>query len=455
MPIRVEIEGQGKVAEFPDGTPQAAIDFAIKRDFFGGKGKEKQKPDKQEDGAVSRFAKGARRGITSLFVGAGQRTGLINQEDADAAIRGMEGERQETGTAGKFGEFVGQTAPLMMIPGGQATLPARLGMNVLSGGLAGGLQPTKAGESATRNALTGAAVGGVVSGAGEGLGSLFKKSPQMARGLYESALKIPPRSINKEARDAIVKTGIEGKYLPSEKGLEKLGNNIDFLNREIKDVISQGTKAGKEVDMNAVVKRIDSLKDFYKDYPRAKKYIDELDKIQQEVIAQNPGKIPLDVAQRMKQRIYQINRKHYGEMKGVDVEADKAIARGLKEELVGQYPELKDLNAKDSALISLEEVLTKSVNRIRNYDIIKMGDSIMSATGAVIGGAPGAALTATGKHILEMPTVKARLAFVLSKANKLAKKTQVKPRTTAALYTAGKIASQPSSNPEPEENNEP
>lgn len=37
MPIRVEIEGRGVVAEFPDGTDQKVIDAAIKRDYFSGK----------------------------------------------------------------------------------------------------------------------------------------------------------------------------------------------------------------------------------------------------------------------------------------------------------------------------------------------------------------------------------------------------------------------------------
>lgn len=37
MPIRVEIEGQGVVAEFPDGTDPAVIDAAVQRDYFGKK----------------------------------------------------------------------------------------------------------------------------------------------------------------------------------------------------------------------------------------------------------------------------------------------------------------------------------------------------------------------------------------------------------------------------------
>ncbi len=36
MPIQVQIEGKGQVAEFPDGTDQTVIDATIKRDYFGG-----------------------------------------------------------------------------------------------------------------------------------------------------------------------------------------------------------------------------------------------------------------------------------------------------------------------------------------------------------------------------------------------------------------------------------
>ncbi len=39
MPISVEIEGKGMVAEFPDGTDQSIIDATIKRDYFNPEGK--------------------------------------------------------------------------------------------------------------------------------------------------------------------------------------------------------------------------------------------------------------------------------------------------------------------------------------------------------------------------------------------------------------------------------
>lgn len=245
-----------------------------------------------------------------------------------------------------------------------------------------------------------------------------KVGRSMAPSLYESAMKIPP-SVGKGVRDAAVKTGLEGRYPVTEGGLNKLRSNIDVLNKEIDNVISTGAKGGKTVDMMSVVSRIDDLKDFYKDYPRAKKYLADLDAIQTEILKTNDLTIPVNQAQKMKQRIYQINRKHYGDMKSVDVEADKAVARGLKEEIVKQHPELKVLNAKDSSLISFEEFLERAVNRSRNYDVIRMGDAIMSVGGSVVGG-PGGALTAgVTRHIFESPGFKSRLAILLNKARRM------------------------------------
>jgi len=245
------------------------------------------------------------------------------------------------------------------------------------------------------------------------------KTSQYAPTLYESALKIPP-AIPNDIREQAVRTGIEGGYLPTEKGLAKLQRDIGGVNAEIARTIKDGANLGSVVDMNNVVTRIDQLKEFYKDYPRAKKYLEELDNIKNDVLGENPGTVSLDKAQRMKQRVYAINRKHYGEMKSVEVEADKALARGLKEEIVNQFPVLGKLNAKDSALINLEEVLERAVNRTRNYDILRMGDTIMSVAGATAGGPVGMGAAFIAKRIIESPTVKAKVAIALNKASKKA-----------------------------------
>jgi len=170
--------------------------------------------------------------------------------------------------------------------------------------------------------------------------------------------------------------------------------------------------------MTDVVKRVDKLKDFYSNLPpdRAKPFLDQLNEIQSQYLS--GGQISPNQAQAMKRTIYQLHKKHYGEMKTLAIEGDKAIARGLKEEIVKSNPILANLNAKDSALINLEEVLERAVNRTRNYDVIQLGDTILTTTGAVVAGAPGVVAGIASK-IFRSPSVKAAISFSLSKANRI------------------------------------
>ena len=280
-------------------------------------------------------------------------------------------------------------------------------------------------EGATMEA-GGAILGKGVQKAGQ---YLSKKAP----GLYESALKIPP-SVPKDIRDQAVKTGIAGKYTPNEKQLARLQSDIDGINKQISSAIDQLGKEGKRVDTAEVLKRVDKLKDFYKNAPDPTPYLKQLEDIKKGVLDYRGKSIPTNEAQKIKQTIYQLNKKHYGEMKGLEVESNKAIARGLKEEIVKQNPQIGELNAKDSALINLEEVLERAVNRIRNYDVIRLGDTVAAGVGAAAGGPIGAATTGMFKRAIEAPEVKARIAFALSKAGR-----QLKTRRLPS-YSAGKVA---------------
>jgi hypothetical protein len=230
-----------------------------------------------------------------------------------------------------------------------------------------------------------------------------------APALYESSLKIPP-SVDTAIRDRAVQTGLNEGIPVSKGGLKKNRGNIDVLNQEIANVIDTGTKAGDVISTADVVSRIDNLKDFYSDYPRARKYLNEIDEIKTEILENNPGTLTLAEAQKAKQKIYQIQRKHYGEMKGVDIEADKATARGLKEEIVELRPELKNLNAKESAMLELDEFLSRAVNRIGNYETIRIADVGMTIAG---GGKVGLL-----NHYINNPWFKSKLAIILDKSSK-------------------------------------
>ena len=339
-----------------------------------------------------------------------------------------------------------------------------------------------------------------------------KGANKAANWLYESAMKIPPASVPAEIRDKAIRTGIEGGYPVTKKGLIKLSDHIKSLNHTIRDTVEDMTqtktvatgyglpkeqfmpkvephpnggfvvreapnkiieshgapriyrseeeakkvadflssKITKEtprpetkdvgiIDMKDVVSRIDKLKEFYDRLPPgvAKEFTEPLSKLQKQFMTQKYV-TPVE-AQEMKQLLYKLNQKHYGELmtsgKGYMIEGNKAIARGLKEELVKQNPQLATLNAKDSALINLDEVLERAVNRSRNYDVIRLGDTIMAGVGGAVGGVPGAEAGYLLKRVIEAPAVKSKLAIALGKAGKA--RTAVTPgplKTRAAAY---------------------
>lgn len=135
--------------------------------------------------------------------------------------------------------------------------------------------------------------------------------------------------------------------------------------------------------------------------------------------AVDPTQIPVDKAQSLKQGTYQqLKGRAYGEMKGATVEAQKSLARGIKEELETQFPEIKGLNAQEAKFYNLDSMLERALNRIGNHQLMGIGTPIAAGAGAAVGGGPGAIAAATMKAVLDNPVVKSRLAIALNKAGR-------------------------------------
>jgi hypothetical protein len=125
-------------------------------------------------------------------------------------------------------------------------------------------------------------------------------------------------------------------------------------------------------------------------------------------------------AQAMKQGTYQVLKGKFGEQGSASVEAQKALARGLKEEIANQFPEISNLNANESRLLQLQPVLERAVNRISNHQLIGIGTPIASgAAKAVTGSASVGVAAGVLKSVLDNPYVKSRLAISLSKGAKI------------------------------------
>lgn len=237
--------------------------------------------------------------------------------------------------------------------------------------------------------------------------------------LYASSIK-QSTTIPMEQRAANVKAGLEGGYVPNKKGLNKLMDNINDINTQIGDTIQSSAKGGKTVPVEDIISRLDDVKqraiDSFGDNKSVLSKIDEYADSLREHPSVVDGQIPIDVAQKMKTNTYKQLKNAYGELKGFEVEAKKAMARGAKEEIVAQIPELADLNAKDSTLINLEKVLFKAVNRIENRDVIGIGVPIKLAAGAMHGSSGAMAGLIAG--LIDTPAIKANLAIALHKARK-------------------------------------
>jgi hypothetical protein len=259
------------------------------------------------------------------------------------------------------------------------------------------------------------------TGKGAGRAVLLGKTPEEA---YESALK-PSTTLPQAQRSAIVQTGLSKEIPVSKSGMDKIGELIDSYNQQIKDEINADPT--RPIDPNKVATRADQAKAKFANQVNAGGDLSAIDASKQQFLNEQgatPGKLapPMNAAdaQAMKQGTYQVLRGKFGEQGSAAVEAQKALARGLKEEIATQFPEISNLNANESRLLDLQPVLERAVNRISNHQLIGIGTPIAgAATKAVTGSGSLGVAASTLKSVLDNPFVKSKLAIAVSKGAKI------------------------------------
>lgn len=148
------------------------------------------------EGTGSNLLAGIGQGMTNLARGAGQRLGIVPQEDIDRA-RALDAPLMATG-AGATGSAIGTALPAVLtapIPGANTLAGAAL----VGGGL-GALQPTAEGESVAANAAIGAGAGAVGQLAGRGLSAL--NAMRGAKGAQQAAANAVRDTTAQSARRA-------------------------------------------------------------------------------------------------------------------------------------------------------------------------------------------------------------------------------------------------------------
>jgi hypothetical protein len=241
---------------------------------------------------------------------------------------------------------------------------------------------------------------------------------------------------------------LENEIPISKGGLEKLGEHIETLNQAIKDEIASDPT--RPIDPNKVATRADIAKARFANQVNAQGDLNAIEASRQQFLSEQgakPAVLPRSTglvdaqgnpimgagqpataappmnatdAQVMKQGTYRVLRGKFGEQGSASVEAQKALARGLKEEIATQFPEISKLNADESRLLDLQPVLERAVNRISNHQAIGIGTPVAGAAAKAVSGSGSVGVVASVlKGVLDNPGVKSRLAIAISKSSKI------------------------------------
>lgn len=267
--------------------------------------------------------------------------------------------------------------------------------------------------------------------------------------LYGSAVKLPltekwTKAIGPEQasiRKNAISAGLEHEIMPTEYGVKKLTNIEKEVRGVIDTLIDENSLQMEGVRAKDIVSN--GLDGAYKKAAASSNPVGAkalVKKLGKKFIAHGEN-ISLSKLQDIKKQLYKEVSYASQETKGLHGGLVSTAKKGLAHEamvvLEGQFPELKALNKKDAALISLRNGLERTVGRIENQDMVGLGAKVLLPEKWAL-----AAVEATIGH----PVIKALLAVALKKAGKKAATPYNK--STAAILTS-KLKAPPAQSAEP------
>lgn len=229
----------------------------------------------------------------------------------------------------------------------------------------GAAAPATSGEAAKDIGVQ-ALVQGGAQAAGEGLGAGMKAA---APWLMQKALK-PTASMLSEYKTTapkLVQTLLDDGISVTQAGIDKLQKLFDATNKQIADAIGNASgsinkqtvaaralttanKVAQQVNPEADLRAVGDTVEQFVNHPVFK------------------GNLSIPEAQAMKVGTYQQVGRKYGEVSSAAIETQKALARGLKEEIASEVPGIGSLNLKDSELMAALDAVGRRVALSGNKD---------------------------------------------------------------------------------------
>lgn len=210
--------------------------------------------------------------------------------------------------------------------------------------------PFAAGLGAAANAGVEGAKMLAGGGIGAGAGALAKPALQdAARWTMQKALKPTVTDFRKGKADRAIETLLEEGANVSRGGVEKLRNTGMDLNSQVANEIANSTAT---VNKNSVASRLLDTEKTFKAQVDPHADLKAIDDVWTGFI-QHPdlagrASMPIQLAQELKQGTQSRLKAKYGQMGDAETEAQKALARGLREEIELGAPKVGPLNERAS-----------------------------------------------------------------------------------------------------------
>ncbi len=287
------------------------------------------------------------------------------------------------------------------------------------GGIVGGIGGTVAGMGVggVPGAVGGAALGGAAgegfrqaietargveqprtsTQAMEGIGgqAALQGGSELAGGMIGAGMKAAAPRIMQSALKptmAMLKDAIQGAPVPrvvqtlldegvnvTPKGLQKLNGLLSSSQADVKASLDAAEAAGHTISPYRVASRLkDTAQTFAKQVDPAAD-LEAVSQTGQRFLEAHGGQaLSPTEAQGLKTGTYQQIRKKYGQLGTADTEAQKALARGLKEELEKVAPGLESQNAQLAARSEASKAVGRRVAVAANRDVGGLADLAIS-----------------------------------------------------------------------------
>jgi hypothetical protein len=193
----------------------------------------------------------------------------------------------------------------------------------------------------------------IVKGAEYVAPKIIKGAESSAKWLMQSALKPTLEQLKSGQAKTAVDTLLEYGISPTRKGVDILKTKIDDFNTQINERIANSTAT---ISRDDVLTSLQRVKQRFGEQADPVSDLLAIEKTGENFAASHPKQLSVQLAQKLKRGTYKALSGKYGEEGAASVEAQKALASGLRKGIGDKVEGVNALNAEEARLLNTLEV---------------------------------------------------------------------------------------------------